>query len=186
MGLLSRAGDLVYTLRFLRLLTTPFDKTTAFELGLIDEKGKKLKKPETKDEKGAYNTFHRLVFNIKKLIPCKKIGSYAAALYLMKEKYGVNNFDKILRESNIDPLDLLAENNEWFMLEQKQLSPGVYRVNGDKVLNKNCEELVKTRDQVRIPENCYPVGDVLGLDIYEVTHLKSMQNIYVTAGELIR
>ena len=186
MGLLSRAGDLVYTLRFLRLLTTPFDKTTAFELGLIDEKGKKLKKPETKDEKGAYNTFHRLVFNIKKLIPGKKIGSYAAALYLMKEKYGVNNFDKILRESNIDPLDLLAENNEWFMLEQKQLSPGVYRVNGDKVLNKNCEELVKTRDQVRIPENCYPVGDVLGLDIYEVTHLKAMQNIYVTAGELIR
>lgn len=186
MGLLSRAGDLVYTLRFLRLLTTPFDKTTAFELGLIDEKGKKLKKPETKDEKGAYNTFHRLVFNIKKLIPGKKIGSYAAALYLMKEKYGVNNFDKVLRESNIDPLDLLAENNEWFMLEQKQLSPGVYRVNGDKVLNKNCEELVKTRDQVRIPENCYPVGDVLGLDIYEVTHLKSMQNIYVTAGELIR
>ena len=186
MGLLSRAGDLVYTLRFLRLLTTPFDKTKAFELGLIDERGKKLKKPETKDEKGAYNTFHRLVFNIKKLIPGKKIGSYAAALYLMKEKYGVNNFDKILRESNIDPLDLLAENNEWFMLEQKQLSPGVYRVNGDKVLNKNCEELVKTRDQVRIPENCYPVGDVLGLDIYEVTHLKSMQNIYVTAGELIR
>ena len=186
MGLLSRAGDLVYTLRFLRLLTTPFDKTTAFELGLIDEKGKKLKKPETKDEKVAYNTFHRLVFNIKKLIPGKKIGSYAAALYLMKEKYGVSNFDKVLKESNIDPLDLLAENNEWFMLEQKQLSPGVYRVNGNKVLNKNCEELVKTRDQVRIPENCYPVGDVLGLDIYEVIHLKSMQNIYVTAGELIR
>lgn len=186
MGLLSRAGDLVYTLRFLRLLTTPFDKTTAFELGLIDEKGKKLKKPETKDEKVAYNTFHRLVFNIKKLIPGKKIGSYAAALYLMKEKYGVSNFDKVLKESNIDPLDLLAENNEWFMLEEKQLSPGVYRVNGNKVLNKNCEELVKTRDQVRIPENCYPVGDVLGLDIYEVIHLKSMQNIYVTAGELIR
>lgn len=186
MGLLSRAGDLVYTLRFLRLLTTPFDKTTAFELGLIDEKGKKLKKPETKDEKVAYNTFHRLVFNIKKLIPGKKLGSYAAALYLMKEKYGVSNFDKVLKESNIDPLDLLAENNEWFMLEEKQLSPGVYRVNGDKVLNKNCEELVKTRDQVRIPENCYPVGDVLGLDIYEVIHLKSMQNIYVTAGELIR
>ena len=186
MGLLSRAGDLVYTLRFLRLLTTPFDKTTAFELGLIDEKGKKLKKPETKDEKVAYNTFHRLVFNIKKLIPGKKIGSYAAALYLMKEKYGVSNFDKVLKESNIDPLDLLAENNEWFMLEEKQLSPGVYRVNGNKVQNKNCEELVKTRDQVRIPENCYPVGDVLGLDIYEVIHLKSMQNIYVTAGELIR
>lgn len=186
MGLLSRAGDLVYTLRFLRLLTTPFDKTTAFELGLIDEKGKKLKKPETKDEKAAYNTFHRLVFNIKKLIPGKKLGSYAAALYLMKEKYGVSNFDKVLKESNIDPLDLLAENNEWFMLEEKQLSPGVYRVNGNKVLNKNCEELVKTRDQVRIPENCYPVGDVLGLDIYEVIHLKSMQNIYVTAGELIR
>lgn len=186
MGILSRAGDLVYTLRFLRLLTTPFDKTTAFELGLIDENGNRLKKPETTDEKSALNSFHRLVFNIKKLIPGKRFGTYASALYLMKEKYGITNFEKVIKESGIDSLDLISENSEWFLLDDKMLSPGVYRVNGTKVINTTCEEVVRLRDQVRIEDNCYPIGDVLGLDIYEATHLKSGQKVYLTVGELIR
>ena len=186
MGILSRAGDLVYTLRFLRLLTTPFDKTTAFEMGLIDEKGKKLRGTETPEEKSAYNAFHRLVFNIKKLIPGGKIGSYASALFLMREKFGVSNFEKILKESGIDPLDLMTENTEWFLLDNKQLSPGVYRVGGDKVINLSCEEMVRNRDQVKVHEDSYPVGDVLGLDIYEVTHVRTNQKVYVTAMELFR
>ena len=40
MGLLSKAADTIYAFRFLKLLTTPFNKTKAFELGIIDEKGK--------------------------------------------------------------------------------------------------------------------------------------------------
>ena len=44
MGILKSAADLVYTLRFLKLLTTPFEKTKAYELGIIDDKGKELKK----------------------------------------------------------------------------------------------------------------------------------------------
>ena len=43
MSLLTRASDLVYTFRFLRLLTTPFENTTAYKLGIIDEKGKPKK-----------------------------------------------------------------------------------------------------------------------------------------------
>ena len=186
MGILSRAGDLVYTLRFLRLLTTPFENTTAYEMGLIDDKGKVLKKASTPEEKSAHNAFHKLVFNIKKLIPGKRFGSYAAALYLLKEKYGVSNFEKILKESGIDTLDFMAEDSEWFVLENKQLSPGVYRVNGDKVINDTCEEVVTKRDQVRIKEDSFPIGDVLGLDIYEVTHIRTGKEIYITAGELIR
>jgi hypothetical protein len=186
MGILSRAGDLVYTLRFLRLLTTPFENTTAYEMGLIDDKGKVLKKASTPEEKSAHNAFHKLVFNIKKLIPGKRFGSYAAALYLLKEKYGVSNFEKILKESGIDTLDFMAEDSEWFVLENKQLSPGVYRVNGDKVINDTCEEVVTKRDQVRIKEDSFPIGDVLGLDIYEVTHMRTGKEIYITAGELIR
>ena len=37
MGFIKKAGDLVYTFRFLALLVTPFEKTKAFELGLIDK-----------------------------------------------------------------------------------------------------------------------------------------------------
>ena len=186
MGILSRAGDLVYTLRFLRLLTTPWENTTAFELGLIDNKGKTIKKASTPEEKSAHNAFHKLVFNIKKLLPGKRFGSYAAALFLIKEKYGVANFEKILKECGIDSLDLISENSEWFLLDDKQLSPGVYRVNGNKMINETHDEVVTKRDQVRIKENCFPVGDVMGLDIYEVIHLKTNKEIYITAGELIR
>ena len=44
MGLLSQAADTAYAFRFLKLFVTPFDKTVAFELGIIDEKGKNLRK----------------------------------------------------------------------------------------------------------------------------------------------
>jgi hypothetical protein len=64
MGILKKSADLVYTFRFLKLLVTPFDKTKAFELGLIDDKGKKLKKSETSAEKDALTPFIRMVFNI--------------------------------------------------------------------------------------------------------------------------
>ena len=40
----NRAIDLFVTYRFLKLLTTPFDKQDAFKRGIIDNKGKVLKK----------------------------------------------------------------------------------------------------------------------------------------------
>ena len=40
MAVISRAGDFFYALRFLRLLTTPFEKTKAFKFGIIDKNGK--------------------------------------------------------------------------------------------------------------------------------------------------
>ena len=67
-GLLSRAGDMFYAFRFLKLLVTPFEKTKAFEMGLIDKNGKKIKKAELPAEKATYTIFHRLVFNIKKIL----------------------------------------------------------------------------------------------------------------------
>ena len=44
MGIISRTGDLFYAFRFLKLLVTPFEKTKAFELGIIDKEEKLLKK----------------------------------------------------------------------------------------------------------------------------------------------
>lgn len=193
MGVLKRAGDLVYTFRFLKLLVTSFENTEAYKLGLIDDKGKRLRRPETSDEKSAYTPFHKLVFNIKKLIAkapggSTKIASYAAALYLLKEKFSIS--DKQLKEAieyaGLDPLDFLAENTQWFVLEDKRLSPGSYKVLNDKVINSTLEEMVYKRDKITVGEECYPVGDVFGLDIYEVTHSRSKQPIYISIGELSR
>ena len=88
---MSKTVDLILIYQFLKRLTTPFDKTEAFKLGLIDEKGKRTKKKiETKEEEEAYGYFDRLVFNIKRLIEkvpggSSRLGSYAAALFLIKE-----------------------------------------------------------------------------------------------------
>ena len=42
MGILKSAADFVYTIRFLKLLTTPFEKMGAYEIGLIDKDDKAL------------------------------------------------------------------------------------------------------------------------------------------------
>ena len=199
MGLIKSAADLAYTFRFLALLVTPFNKTKAFEKGIIDEFGKRLKKPpfsliqDREDYANYYTRFIRLVFNVKKLIgkvPGGKtrIASYAAALYLIKEDFGVSEkkLKQGLNEFGVDFNDFLAENTEWFMLEDKQLSPGLYRLKNDKVLNATYEELVYKNDKVRINEESFPIGSVFGLDIYEAVHQRSNQKIFITAGELLR
>lgn len=193
MGVISRAGDLVYTFRFLKLLVTPFEKTNAFKLGLIDDQGKKLRKADTTEEKSAYNPFHRIVFNIKKLIAkapggSTRIASYASALFLIKEKYDISdkNLSKMIAESGIDQLDILAEQSEWYMLENKQLSPGIYRLVEDKVLSETWDDVVRAKDKVRILDDSFPVGDLLGLDIYEAIHINTNRRVHVTVSELLR
>lgn len=193
MGVISRAGDLVYTFRFLKLLVTPFEKTNAYKLGLIDGEGKKLRKADTTEEKSAYNAFHRIVFNIKKLIAkvpggSSRIASYASALFLIKEEWGLTDrqLNHILKESGVDRLDILAEDHEWFMLEDKQLSPGIYRLAADKVLSETWDDVVRAKDKVRISEESFPVGHIFGLDVYEAIHINTNQKVHVTVGELIR
>tara|TARA_B110000495_G_scaffold197402_1_gene207609 strand:- start:1897 stop:2481 length:585 start_codon:yes stop_codon:yes gene_type:complete len=194
MGMIARAGDLLYTFRFLTLLVQPFDKSNAFKLGIIDRNGDRQKEVEitTSEQKSAYTHFHRLVFNLKRLlgkVPGGKstVASYAAALYLIKEKLDLTDksINKIVEKSGYDPLDFLAEENDWFMLKNNQLSSGIYKIKYHKVLNSTIEEIVKPKDRIRVLEDCYPVGQILGLNIYEVTHIKSNQKIYISGGEII-
>jgi len=193
MGILKRAADLGYTFRFIRLMVMDWKDWDAYKLGLIDENGKRNKnvKMDTDEKKSAYTPFIRLAANIKRLVAKipgggSKLGSFASALFLIKEKVGTKGLEKICEKLNIDVLDFLNEKNEWFLLEDKQLSPGVYRVSNPKLLNKTCDELVLPKDQVRIQDECFPVGDVFGVDVYEATHIKTNQQVYVTASELIR
>ena len=41
---MGRAIDMFVTYRFVKLLTQPFDKTDAFKMGIIDEKGNRTDK----------------------------------------------------------------------------------------------------------------------------------------------
>ena len=48
---MGRAVDLFVTYRFIKLLTTPFKKTDAFKLGIIDENGHRVMKQVTRSKK---------------------------------------------------------------------------------------------------------------------------------------
>ena len=177
------------------MLTTPFEDTDAFKLGIIDDKGNRIKskKVSTTEEKTAFTTFHRLVFNVKKLLEKipggqSKLASYAAALFLLKEKLELsdNTIAGIVEKSNFETLDFLAEKSEWYLLPDKQLSPGVYRLRESKLDNVNCQEIAKPNDKIKISPDSYPIGEILGLDVYEATHLNTNQKVYVILGEIYK
>ena len=201
MGILKSAADFVYTIRFLKLLTTPFEKMGAYEIGLIDDEGvvDKKRKAELKlsmdgrvDLATHWTSFIRLVVNIKKLmakVPAGKsaIARYGAALYLIKESGNLNDkqIQKIHKETGIDMLDILAEDTQWFMLDDKNLSPGVYRMKHDSM---SCvhEETLKG-DQIRILEDeSSPVDSILGIDVYSAVHMRSNSKMYITTGEITK
>lgn len=193
MGILKSAADLVYTIRFLKLLVTKFEDTEAFKAGIIDKDGNKNKdfSLNSADDRAAYRahytTFHRLVFNLKRIMAKAPGGSsvvarYGAALALIKEHGG--DVEKIHKETGIDILDCLAEETQWFMLEGDELSPGVYRIKHETV-NTECHDIVKKGDQLRVTVTL-PIDEVLGLSIYEATHMKSGTTVYVTTAELTK
>ena len=91
-GMLGGAMNLYFIYKFLRILTTPWENTDAFKLGIIDKNGGILRKKITLksiEEKEAYTMFDRLVWKLKRLIEKipfgkSRLASYAAALWLIK------------------------------------------------------------------------------------------------------
>ena len=201
---MGRAIDLFVTYRFLKLLTTPFDKTDAFNLGIIDEKGNRIKKPKstlpavelaTVEQKNSYTILHKLVFNIKKIfqkVPGlrTKVGTYAAALFLLKDTFKESvddkdmfekEFMKYLKENNIEFDESISEEVIGF---GEILPKGEYLLSND-ILNKEEEELsAKKGDKVVAYEDEAPVDTILGVEIFPVIHIKSQEKIYVSLEDI--
>ena len=195
MGIVKRAADLAYTFRLIRMLVMDWKSWDAYKEGLIDENGKRIKsvKIDTDAQRDSYTPFIRLCANIKRIVSkipsgSSKLGGFISALFLIKEKYNMSDkqVDNILEKLGMSQLDFLSEQTEWFVTKDRQLSPGIYRVREEKVLNKTCDDVVKAKDKIRIEDNCFPVNDLFGIDIYEAIHLPTRQTIYVTAGEIYK
>lgn len=92
---MSRFVDAVIVYRILRKLATPFNETEAYRLGIIDDKGKILRKFGTlnsAEERDAYTLLDRLVWRMKRIIEKvpfenSKLASFATALALIKEHH---------------------------------------------------------------------------------------------------
>ena len=200
---MGRAIDLFVTYRFIKLLVTPFEKTEAFKLGIIDEKGTRALEPGTNkpttlrtiEERNAYTVLHKLVFNFKKLfskVPGlrTKVGTYAAALFLLKDTFKESvddpdmfekEFIKYLKENNIEFDDSISEEVIGF---GEILPKGEYVLDND-ILNKEEEELsAKKGDRVIAFADEAPVDTVLGVEIFPVVHVKSQEKIYVSLEDI--
>ena len=177
---MGRVIDALIAYRVLKLLVTPFNRTKAFKLGIIDDKGKVLIKskdlPNSGPQREAYTLLIRFVFNLKKLLG--KVGirgplgtSAAAALAFFKEENGQNlevekTVYKHLREKAFE-----------FQVDEnygEPLRPGTYRVNrditdleGDIVININEEVIFEGS-----------IDTIMGYDVFKY------RNVYLTTEDL--
>ena len=204
---MGRAIDLFVTYRFIKLLVTPFDKSPAYKLGIIDKDGNRTKEEvegrlhpqptqlKTAEQKAAYTVLHKLVFNIKKIfakVPGlrTKLGTYAAALYLLKDTFKEHvedpdifekEFMKYLTEEGYEIDNTISEDVIGF---GELLPKGEYQLVND-ILNTEEEELsAKAGDKVVAFEDEAAIDTVLGVDIFPIVHVKTKEKIYVSLEDI--
>ena len=203
---MGRAIDLFVTYRFIKLLVTPFDKTPAFKLGIIDKDGARVMEKTVSrgmqptqligDEmRSAYTVLHKLVFNIKKIfqkVPGlrTKLGTYAAALFLLKDTFKESvddpdmfekEFMKYLKEEGYEIDNTISEEVIGF---GEVLPKGEYVLIND-ILNSEEEELqAKIGDKVVAYDDEAPIDTILGVDIFPIIHVKTQEKIYVSLEDI--
>ena len=131
----NRAVDLIITYRVIKLLITPFNRQEAYKYGIIDDKGKVLRKFRTlqkPEEKKAYTLLHRFVFNLKRILQKVglggRLGSFAVALgLLIKEDKSYEPYKQIIESAVVTYLkqtdqydNLLNEEGEVPTFEPEQ------------------------------------------------------------------
>jgi len=176
---MSRVIDAVIAYRVLKLLVTPFNRTKAFELGIIDEKGKVLKKSrdiKNAEERNAYTLLIRFVFNLKKLLA--KIGirgplgsAAAAAFAFFKEEYGNNvEVEKVIYNH-------LKEQGFEFQIDEnygEPLTEGTYKVKHD-IYNSEGEIVINMDESVEFKET---TDTIMGYDVFKYN------GVYLTTEDL--
>ena len=196
----SPAIDAFITFMFLKLLVTPFNKTEAFRLGIIDERGKVLRKYKTLErieERQAYTILHRLVFNVKKLIEKvpggkSRLASYAAALFLIKEhvrEYQDSDGQLLEKElyKYLKDNDLVEEDDGEIKEEitfADKLLKGQYKLIQDVGVDEDDKVIGKKGDIVNVYSDQAPQDTVMGQDVFEVIHDKTKDVLLVTIEDI--
>jgi len=194
----GQAIDLFVAYRFLRILTTPWEDQEAYKLGIIDKDGKLLRKRntlKTDAEKKSFTLLHRLIFNLKRIlhkIPLvrSKLGTYATALYLLKQHFAsqVEDEDTIEKAFSgwlVDNGYLTKEELEESVIGIGATLPkGRYKLTQDIFAGNEGDIKGKKGDTVVAFADTPPTGSVIGQDIFVVIHQKSKEEIYVSLEDL--
>ena len=183
---MGRAIDALIAFRLIKLLVTPFNKTKAFKLGIIDAKGKVLIKSKQIDKlptsnerlaaRKAYTMLIRFVFNLKRLL--SKVGirgpigsATAAAIAFFKEEYGNNpeverEVYKHLKEQGFE-FDISENYGEPLSEGTYKVKHDIYNLEGDIVINIDEEVDFKT-----------VTDTILGYDVFKY------KDVYLTTEDL--
>ena len=182
---MSRVIDALVAYRVLKLLVTPFNKTKAFALGIIDEKGKvlikskeikKMGNPERREFRNAYTLLIRFVFNLKRML--SKIGirgplgsAAAAAIAFFKEEHGENpeverEVYKYLKEQGFE-FEISENYGEPLPEGTYKVKHDIYNLDGDIVIN--IDESIEFNGEV---------DTIMGYDVFKYN------DVYLTTEDL--
>jgi len=176
---MSRVIDALIAYRILKLLVTPFNKTKAYSLDIIDEKGKvliKSKRISTAKQRNAYTLLIRFVFNLKRLLSKVGIrgplGSAAAAAiaFFKEENENTEQVEKevykYLKENGFE-FEMNEGYGEPLVEGQYKVRHDIYDLDGEVVINKD-----DTIDFKTVTDN------ILGYDVFKY------QDVYLTTEDL--
>ena len=207
--------DIYVAYKFVKIMSQPWTDTDAFKLGIIDDKGKvliKRKNLKNGEQKAAYTIFHTLIWNLKKLLdklpPGRtRIGSFAAALWMLKEYTATRVQDENLIESTfidymlntgrVDANEVMDHCFEQYLKEGEDLNPedkADFRPVQQGVLFSGRYKLV---NEVDAPEGSGRVGDIvvvrqdatsfdtlLGQPMFRVKLEKNLKDLVVSFEDL--
>ena len=183
---MGRIIDALVAYRVLKILVTPFNKTKAYQLGIIDDKGKVLIKskefkrsfPSNKQQEArkAYTLLIRFVFNLKRLLG--KVGirgplgtSAAAAIAFFKEENGQNlEVEKTVYKH-------LRENGFEFQVDEnygEPFDPGTYRVNRD-IADLEGNIVININEEIIFEGS---TDTIMGYDVFKY------RDVYLTTEDL--
>ena len=162
--------DLFLLYQFIKRLATPFKEWEAYKLDIIDDKGNILKGSKERrsvKERDAFGKFDLLVLKLKKLLEKipggqTRIGSYAAALWLIKEHKEKDAGVEDLTEESLLQYMTLAEgadinsNFEEYLNETMAVGAGTvdgigYGPKGEPGLTKKQMDSYKKKNQKETP-----------------------------------
>mgnify|MGYP000616199686 FL=1 len=183
---MGRVIDALIAYRLVKLLVTPFKKTKAYQLGIIDEKGKVLIKakqfknkiPAMKraEAKKAYTLLIRFIFNLKRLL--SKIGirgplgsAAAAAIAFFREEKDYNpiiekEVYKYIKEQGFE-FDVNENYGEPISHGKYIVNRDIYDLEGDIVINRG--------KAIDFKEDTQPI---MGYDVFKYN------NVYLTTEDL--
>jgi len=189
---MSRIIDGLIAYRVLKLLVTPFKKSKAFQLGIIDEKGKVLIKSKdfnksfdssTRVEaRKSYTLLIRFVFNLKRLLG--KVGirgplgsSAAAALAFFKEEAGEQLSETAALDIEREIYKYITSEGFEFDLSEnygEPLTQGTYKAKHD-IYNDEGDVVININESIEFTntEDC-----IMGYDVFKYN------GVYLTTEDL--